>query len=233
METLRIFIGWDDREAVAFHVLSHSILERASIPVSITPLVQSTLRSAGLYRRPVTASESTQFAFSRFLTPFLCGYQGIGLFLDCDMVMRADVTELVAYALAEPSKSVFVCPHDYVPRQSTKFLGQPQAAYPRKNWSSLMLFRNDRCRALTPERVNTATGADLHRFAWLPDDQIGHLPLAWNYLVGEDQQSPDPPKVIHFTNGTPCFEAYRDCEHADVWFAARDRMLGVPIEVSA
>lgn len=220
---LRIFIGYDERETVAYHVLAHSILRQATQPVSITPLVRSQLHVYG-FTRPRAAGESTDFAYSRFMVPALCGYYGLAVFMDCDMLLRADICEVGAYVY-QSEKAVAVCQHDYIPRQSTKFLGQVQSAYPRKNWSSFILFDTAKCTALTPDYVNTASPADLHRFRWLRDDAIGTLPLSWNYLVGEDNQSTDPPKNIHFTNGTPCFPEYANCDYADEWFAERDRML--------
>lgn len=223
MQPLRIYIGYDSHEVVAYHVLAHSILARASVPVSITPLVQSTLRASGLYTRERNAMESTEFSFTRFLVPYLAGHRGLAIFMDCDMLCRADVAELVA--LHTIGAAVSVVQHDYTPRETTKFLGNRQTSYPRKNWSSLMVFDagHARCQRLTPEVVNTATGLELHRLLWA-EDRLGALPLAWNYLVGEDNQSPDPPKLVHFTNGTPCFPEYRDCDYADEWRAEAARM---------
>jgi hypothetical protein len=224
MEPLRIFIGYDSREPLAYHVCCHSILTKTSIPVSMTPLVLSSLRR--IFTRERGPAESTEFTYSRFLVPYLSGYRGLSLFMDCDMLVRTDLLHMLVYHLADPHKAVWCCQHDYVPRDAVKFLGQVQTTYPRKNWSSLMLFNNDQCRALTPEYVNTATGAELHRFSWMPDSQIGSLPLEWNYLVGEDRQAPESPQVIHFTNGGPWFSEYAHVEYADEWKAVCDGMGG-------
>lgn len=228
-EPLKIFIGWDSKEPAAFAVCAHSILTRASVPVSITPLRQNALRSAGLYMRERGATESTEFSLTRFLVPALCGFTGIAVFMDCDFLIQADITELFAYPLAFPDKSVFVCQHEYMPKDSVKFLGQQQTAYPRKNWSSLIIFRNEDCTRLTPEYVNQATGLELHRFLWA-GDAIGALPLDWNHLVGEYPPNPHA-KALHWTLGGPWFSEYRDTDHAGRWFAERDAMLGLsPIE---
>lgn len=229
MTPLRVFIGFDSREGVAFHVLSHSILSRATAPVSITPLSLSTLR--GIFRREQEPLQSTEFAYSRFLVPYLCGFEGHAVFMDCDMLCRTDIWRLMMRPLASRpgDKALWLCPHDYTPRTTMKFLGQVQSSYPRKNWSSLMVYDNAQCQMLTPGYVATATGRELHRFEWLCDEQIEHLPLAWNYLVDEDGQSADPPNVVHFTNGGPYFDEYATCEYADEWFAERDRMLGVSV----
>lgn len=228
---LRVFIGWDSREPIAFSVLADSILRRASVPVSITPLRLESLRR--IYTRDRGPTESTEFSLTRFLVPYLSNYQGLSLFMDCDMLMQADVLDLLLYPLADPGKAVYVCQHDYTPHDLTKFLGHVQTAYPKKNWSSFCLFDNARCTALTPAYVNTASGLDLHRFHWLAGDHaIGALPLDWNHLVGE--YAPHAKAYcLHWTLGGPWFAATRDCEHADLWYAARDRMLGVPMGAAA
>jgi hypothetical protein len=237
---LRIFIGYDSREPIALHVLSHSILRRASRPVSITPLALDHL-ARWLYTRERTAKESTEFSFTRFLVPYLSGYQGHSIFMDCDMLCLADIHTVMTHiggdARTCPPEAVWVVMHDYVPRAARKFLGQTQLAYPRKNWSSFVVFNNERCRALTPEYVNTATGLELHRFQWLADEQIGSLPLQWNWLVEEygydaalddcPWHAPlgdaliaytDPPKILHYTNGGPWFDDYKLTDHAQEWF---------------
>jgi hypothetical protein len=229
-QALKIFIGWDSREPVAYSVLADSILRRASVPVSITPLSLSSLRR--IYTRERGPTESTEFSLTRFLVPYLSGYSGVSLFMDCDMLCQGDVLDLLMYPLADPGKAVYVCQHEYTPRDETKFLGQPQTAYPRKNWSSLMLFENACCKALTPDYVNAATGLELHRFQWLQDDRIGSLPLAWNHLVGEYPPNANA-QVLHWTLGGPWFDAYRETDHADLWFSARQQMLGVAAEVAA
>jgi hypothetical protein len=224
---LRLFIGYDPREAVAFHTLAHSILRRSTIPVSIAPLMRAQLQ--GLYSRSRGPTESTEFSLTRFLVPALSGFQGWSLFMDCDMLCRSDIAELAAQAERQPDKAVLVCKHDYVPKTERKFLDQVQTKYPRKNWSSLMLFNNERCTALQPAYVNSAPGLDLHRFKWLDDAAIGELPLEWNWLVEEYEHNPAA-KVVHFTIGGPYFEKYRGCDYAGEWldeyrkmtFAAKD-----------
>ncbi len=213
---LNVYIGYDARESVAFYTLAHSILRRASSPVSITPLMQSQLRE--LYRRVRGPTESTEFALTRFLVPALSGYRGWSVFMDCDMLCRADICELQHQIDRGAEKAVLVCQHDYVPKTERKFLDQVQTRYSRKNWSSLMLFNNERCRALTADYVNSAPGLDLHRFKWLDDSQIGALPLEWNWLVGEYAYRADA-KIVHYTLGGPYFDEYRDCDYAGEWFA--------------
>lgn len=220
---IRIFIGFDVRETVAWHVLCHSILARSSQPVSFVPLALQNLE--GLFRREPNPLQSTDFSFSRFLTPHLSGFEGWSLFMDCDMLMRADVAEL--WALRDDRYAVMCVKHDHRPAEATKFLDKPQTAYGKKNWSSVMLFNNAKCRALTPDYVNTASGLELHQFKWLGDDTlIGELPHGWNHLVGYDEPNPAAMNV-HFTIGGPYFNEYAGCEHAGAWFREQKAMLHV------
>jgi lipopolysaccharide biosynthesis glycosyltransferase len=220
-DVIRVFIGYDPREAVAFSVLAHSIHVHATAPVSATPLRLSQL--AGLFTRPRDPLQSTDFAFSRFLTPYLSGYEGWSLFMDCDMLVRDDIAKL--WALRDDAFAVMVVKHDHRPREDVKFLGHAQTAYAKKNWSSVMLFNNARCRNLTPEYVNTASGLELHQFKWLESDSlIGELPRRWNHLVGYDDVDPHA-AIVHYTLGGPYFDDYAQCEYADEWRAALTDML--------
>ena len=222
MKTFRVYIGYDQHETVAYHVLSHSILRHASTPISITPVMRSQIQN--IYTRPRGPLESTDFSMTRFLVPYLSGFEGHSLFLDCDMLCQADIGELFIYGLAYPDKAVHVVQHDYVPKSAKKFLDQPQTAYHRKNWSSVMLFNNALCTQLTPEYVNQATGLALHQFQWLRDEQIGALPLDWNWLVGEYEKN-EKAKLLHYTLGTPCFEEYGHCDQAQRWMDVLSEVL--------
>jgi hypothetical protein len=220
---IRIFIGYDPRETVAWHVLTHSILARASEPVSFVPLALGNL--GPLMWRPHNPLQSTDFSFSRFLTPYLSGYEGWSMFMDCDMLVREDIARL--WAVRDERSAVMCVKHDHRPTETTKFLGAPQTAYGKKNWSSVMLFNNALCRKLTPEYVNTASGLELHQFKWLDDEAlIGEIPSAWNHLVGYDPRRADAANV-HFTIGGPYFDRYADCEYAEAWQAEKASMLRV------
>ena len=216
---LDICIGYDSHEVVAYHVLCQSIVEHSSRPVRFTPLNLANLKL--VFDRAPVGVQSTEFSFSRFLTPYLAGYAGWSLFMDCDMLMRGDVAEL--FALADERCAVMVAQHDYAPRDEVKFLDRVQTRYAKKNWSSVMLLNNARCRALTPDYVRTASGLDLHQFRWLADEaEIGALPLEWNWLVGEYDYSPDA-RLAHFTRGGPYFAGYEDSDYADEWRATLAR----------
>ncbi len=220
---IRVFIGYDDREAVAYSVLAHSIESRASEPVATTPLMLRQLR--GVLTRERHPLQSTDFSFSRFLTPYLSDFQGWSLFMDCDMLMRADIVKL--WNLRNEKYAVMVVKHEHVPKETVKFLGEPQSKYEKKNWSSVMLFNNDRCRKLTREYVNNASGLELHQFKWLDNDEhIGSLPGEWNHLVGYDAYRRDA-ALVHYTSGGPWWLEYKSCDYADEWFKERDKMLQV------
>ena len=220
---INVFIGYDPREAVAFSVLSFSIHAHASRPVCIAPLKLDQLK--GVLERERHPLQSTDFSFSRFLTPYLSGYAGWSIFMDCDMLMLDDIAKL--WDLRDERYAVMVVKHRHVPKERTKFLGEPQSAYEKKNWSSVMLMNNSKCRTLTPEYVNRASGLELHQFKWLQSDElIGALPPRWNHLVGYDPLPRDA-ALVHFTLGGPYFPEFRQCDFAQEWFAQRDAMLRV------
>ncbi|KAH9293911.1 hypothetical protein KI387_040885 [Taxus chinensis] len=227
LNKLKIFVGYDPREDLAYEVCRYSILKHATIPVEIIPIKQSDLRKAGLYWRSRGQTESTEFSFSRFLTPFLAGYEGWAVFVDCDFLYTTDVRELAE--LIDDRYAVMCVKHDYTPKSATKMDGAVQTVYPRKNWSSMVLYNcsHPKNRDLTPSVVNSQSGAFLHRFMWLDDDEIGSVPYVWNFLVGHNEIDEENgfPKAIHYTSGGPWFEAWKDCEFADLWVKERDEYV--------
>ena len=209
---INVFIGYDYGEPAAYHVLAESIRSHASGPVAITPLALNNLPE---FKRPRAPNQSTDFAFSRFLVPYLSNYKGWSIFMDCDMLVRDDIYNL--YNHATYKYSVMVCKHDYVSKQNIKFRGAKQQPYACKNWSSVMLFHNSQCTALTPEYVNKASGLELHQFKWLErEHMIGSLPLEWNWLVGEYEYYQFA-KNVHFTLGGPWYKQYENQDYADEW----------------
>jgi len=221
--TLKIFIGYDRHEIVAYHVLCQSIIEQSSKPLNFTPLNLKNL--SNIFTRRRNNLQSTEFSFSRFLVPYLSSYRGWSLFMDCDMIVTSDISEL--FSLKDENKAVMVCKHDYQPKENLKFLGQTQTKYEKKNWSSVMLFNNAKCKALTPDYVNTVTGLELHQFKWLENETlIGSLPLEWNWLVGEYPLNNNA-KNLHYTLGGPYFDGYENSEHADDWNSVKSRTFSV------
>lgn len=227
MVPLRIFIGWDSREDIAYRVCKRSLEMHSSIPLEIIPIKQHRLRSAGVYRREIDPLSSTEFSFTRFLTPYLAGYEGWAVFVDCDFLFRRDIAALLDYF--DPEKAVYCVKHDYAPPEAVKMDGKTQTQYPRKNWSSFMLLNcaHEQVRRLTPDVVNTESGLYLHRFNWLTDDVIGSLPVTWNYLEGwHTENDCEDPIAVHFTRGGPWFKNYQSVEYANEWLALSDGANG-------
>ena len=214
---MKVFVGWDSREDIAYQVCKHSIVSKQS-GAEVIPLKQNDLRASNLYWRDVDKLASTEFTFTRFLIPELTNYKGWALFMDCDMILTTDIKKL--FDQADDRYAVMCVQHDYTPREGVKMDGQQQTVYPRKNWSSVMLINcaHPSNQAVTKELVNDpeVTGAYLHRFSWLKDEEIGSLDHTWNYLVGvyDDIETPN---LIHYTEGGPWFENYRDCEFHQLW----------------
>lgn len=230
---LKIYVGYDSREDIAWRVCRHSLIRHARDEIAVHALKQPHLRALGLYNRPSDKTASTEFSLTRFLTPYLAANDDWSIFVDCDFLFTGDVTALVRSL--DPSKAVYVVQHDYVPQRVIKMDGKAQTRYPRKNWSSMMVFngRHPDVRALTPEMVNKSEPAHLHRFGWIGDDaDIGALDPKWNFLVGEYEPTETPPAAIHYTNGGPWFSDWQEVDYGHLWLAERDRMLSEGREVA-
>jgi hypothetical protein len=222
----KIFVGYDSREDIAWQVCRHSILRHSGEQVQVIPLRQNVLRELGIYSRPQDLGASTEFSLTRFLTSYLAANSGWAIFCDCDFLFTTDVCSVLDGL--DPSKAVYCVQHDYTPAHAVKMDGKAQVSYPRKNWSSFMIFNCDHpdVRALTPEVVNTATPAYLHRFEWVSSPEaIGALDPDWNFLVGEYPKPDTIPRVLHFTVGGPWFEAWGDCDYAELWTREHDLWL--------
>ena len=217
---LKFFIGYDDREKVAFYTCLESIVSHASIPVSVTPLA---LPSLADYTE-THSDGSNQFIYSRFLVPYLSSFEGYSIFFDGDMILRSDVRDLVE--LIDPAYAVQVVKHEYKTKFNTKYLGAKNEDYPKKNWSSVIVFNNahELNRVLTPEFVQKQPGSYLHRFSWLDDKSVGSLPMEWNWLITEYTDNRDC-SLAHFTLGTPCFEGYQNQFLGDEWLRHRNEVV--------
>lgn len=227
----KVYMGWDPRESGAYSVASFSIMRRTSKPVIVEPLMWHSLAHEKILTRPIErrgaqlwcpisdAPMSTEFAISRFAVPIL-HKEGWALFADCDMLFVDDIEKL--FALADNKYAVMVCKHDYAPREEIKMDGQAQAQYARKNWSSLILWNcSHPANRKLESIINTWTGLPLHQFRWLEDDQIGELPLEWNWLVNVYDNKPDVSN-LHFTLGGPWFSHYPPSPYDDLWKTERD-----------
>lgn len=224
--SVKVFVGYDSREDIAWQVCRHSIRRHSDEAVDVIPLRQDVLRELGLYTRPHDVGASTEFSLTRFLTPFLAVQSGWVVFCDCDFLFLTDIKDV--FEGLDPIKALYCVQHEYTPAHEIKMDGKQQTSYPRKNWSSFMVFNCDHpdVKALTPALVNSASPAFLHRFEWIKDDSaVGALPLDWNFLEGEYPKPAETPRVIHYTNGGPWFAEWQDCDYGDLWLRERDLYL--------
>jgi lipopolysaccharide biosynthesis glycosyltransferase len=218
MKPIPIFVGYDPREAVAYHTCANSIIRLASKPVAIIPLALNLFED---YTETHTDG-SNQFIYSRFLVPHLMDYTGHAIFIDGDMIVRSDIAEL--WEWRQNHYDVQVVKHNYETCMKEKYLGSKNENYPRKNWSSVIIWNceSPANKRLTPEFVQRSTGAELHRFTWIRDEHIGDLPVEWNWLPDEYGSNCDA-DLLHYTLGAPCFHDFATTPMADEWH--RERML--------
>ena len=220
MKTINIVVGFDQREAIAYHTFCQSVIEKSSLPIRFIPLSLGVIKDY----KETHNDQSNDFIYSRFLTPFLNNFNGWAIFADGDMICQADISEL--WDLRDESKALLVVKHDYQTKSRKKYLGNKNENYPRKNWSSVILWNcsHPKHKILTPDFISKQTGAYLHRFSWLEDNEIGELPKEWNWLAIEYPEN-NLAKLVHYTLGTPCFIEYKDTDMADIWYATYQKTI--------
>ena len=216
MKPIPVFIGYDPREAIAYHVCANSIIRNASAPVAIIPVALNLFTDY----KETHGDNSNHFVYTRFLVPYLMDFRGRAIFIDGDMVVRGDIIEL--YESLQTAHDVAVVKHDYKTRMPVKYMGAPNEDYPRKNWSSVIVWdcQSYPNRRLTPDFVQKQPGSFLHRFAWIDDDRIQALPPEWNWLPDELGENTEA-KLLHYTLGTPCFREFADTTQAAEWHKER------------
>jgi len=209
-----VYIGYDSRQDYppkynkiknpCYEVCKSSI-KRKSGRANIQPIKLDELIEQGHYYREVDPLASTEFTYSRFLVPFLNDYKGMAIFCDSDFLWRCNIEELLQFY--DERYAVSCVQHDYTPSSKTKMDGVKQTSYPRKNWSSLMMFNCEHkdSKKLTPKVISTETPQYLHRMEWTGD--VGKIPIMYNWLEGDYPKTINP-KVIHFTNGGPWHESW-------------------------
>ncbi len=217
---LNIFIGFDQKEAIAYHTFVQSLIEKSSVPLSIIPLAENNLN----FYNESHSDGTNKFTYSRFLIPYLMDYNGWAIFVDGDMVCLSDIKELISYF--DPKYAVSVVKHDYKTKQKLKYFGQKNEDYPRKNWSSVIIWNcsHPKNKQLNPSFINNKEGSFLHRFKWLNDQEIGDLPKSWNWLAIEYPEKNNL-KLIHYTLGTPCFKDYANTSLSEFWKKAHQNLL--------
>jgi lipopolysaccharide biosynthesis glycosyltransferase len=220
---LDIYVGYDGKvEPIAYHNFCQSVIEKSSIPVSFTPLALNTLKDY----EETHKDGSNAFIYSRFLVPYLNNFKGIALFVDGDMICRTDIAEILANF--DTDEAIKVVKHHYQTKHPVKYLGAKNEDYPKKNWSSVMLWNCSHWlnKQLTPKFVQEQTGKYLHRFEWLkyPEEQVGKLDETWNWLETEYEYNEDA-KLVHHTLGTPCFKDYQHTDYSQEWWDCYKRMI--------
>jgi len=226
MNNLNIYVGYDSKEDIAYRVCKYSILKRSKSNIKITSLKLFELVAKNLYKRDIDPLASTEFTYSRFLVPFLNNYNGWAIFCDCDFIFFEDISNILIDI--DKSKAVYCVQHDYTPKEKHKMDGQKQTIYPRKNWSSFILFNcsHPSNKKLSLDLVNSETGSFLHQFKWLEDNEIGSLDERWNWLEGwTSNHNNEKPFAVHYTRGGPWFEEWQDVEFANEWIRERDDYL--------
>jgi len=221
---IRLFVGYDDREAVAFDVFVQSVIQHTTLPIAVTPLALDMIK--GCYEELHTDG-SNDFIYTRFLVPYLCDFTGYAIFADGDMLCRDDLAKL--WDMRDPNKAVQVVKHEYKTKQPSKYLGAKNEDYPRKNWSSVIIWNcgHPANTWMTPENVASQSGSFLHRFSWINDIDVGELPAEWNWLVTEYPKL-NGASLVHYTLGTPCFDGYEQAEYAEEWYRTLQDILCVP-----
>ena len=226
MNNFNVYIGYDSKEDIAYRVCKYSILKRSGSNVKITSLKLHELVAKNLYKRDIDPLASTEFTYSRFLVPALNNYNGWAIFCDCDFIFFEDISNILTDI--DQSKAVYCVQHDYTPKEKHKMDGQKQTIYPRKNWSSFILFNcaHPSNKKLSVDLVNSETGSFLHQFKWLENNEIGSLDERWNWLEGWTSNHNDKkPYAVHYTRGGPWFDEWQDVEFASEWTKERDEYL--------
>tara|TARA_B100001250_G_scaffold399907_1_gene409827 strand:- start:564 stop:1265 length:702 start_codon:yes stop_codon:yes gene_type:complete len=232
MNELSCFIGYDSKEDIAYRVCKYSLNKRSSIKTNIISLKLDELVAKNYYYRSIDPLASTQFTYSRFLVPALMNFKGWALFCDCDFIFLSDVAGLIKNV--DESKAVYCVQHDYTPKEKHKMDGKKQTIYPRKNWSSFILFNcaHSSNQKLTIDLVNQETGSFLHQFKWLKDEEIGSLDERWNWLEGwTSNHNNNKPFAVHYTRGGPWFSEWQDVEYAKEWIKERDEYISKKFEL--
>ena len=211
-EIVDIVVGFDQRESVAYHTFTQSVIENSTVPVRFLPLSISSLSNY----KEVHKDGSNEFIYSRFLVPYMMNFKGWAIYADGDMVCLEDIKKL--WNLRDNKYAVQVVKHDYKTKITEKYWGNKNEDYPRKNWSSLILWNceHEAHKILTPDFIQNQSGAFLHRFSWINDDEIGSLDKEWNWLAMEYEEK-EPINLIHYTIGTPCFKEYEKKSLSQHW----------------
>ena len=220
---LVFFIGYDSKEDIAYRVCKNSLLSKSSLNINVLALKLQELVAKNFYKRDIDPLASTEFTYTRFLVPALMKYKGWAIFCDCDFLFLEDIANI--FEKISSDKAIYCVQHDYTPKERHKMDGKKQTIYPRKNWSSFIVFNcsHPSNKKLTIDLVNQESGSYLHQFKWLKDSEIGFLDERWNWLEGwTSNHNKKKPYAVHFTRGGPWFKEWHDVEYAKEWLEERD-----------
>ena len=220
---LVFFIGYDSKEDIAYRVCKNSLLSKSSLNINVLALKLHELVAKNFYKRDIDPLASTEFTYTRFLVPALMKYKGWAIFCDCDFLFLEDIANILEKLSSD--KAIYCVQHDYTPKERHKMDGKKQTIYPRKNWSSFIVFNcsHPSNKKLTIDLVNQESGSYLHQFKWLKDSEIGFLDERWNWLEGwTSNHNKKKPYAVHFTRGGPWFKEWHDVEYAKEWLEERD-----------
>ena len=106
-EIVDIVVGFDQREAVAYHTFTQSIIEKSTMPVRFLPL---SINSLSNYNERHNDG-SNDFIYSRFLVPHLMNFKGWAIYADGDMICLEDIKKL--WNQRNNNYAVQVVKHDY------------------------------------------------------------------------------------------------------------------------
>ena len=211
-DVIDLIVGFDQKEAVAYHTFVQSVIENASNPVRFMPLDMKSLKEYSEKHN----DGSNEFIYSRFLVPHLMNFKGWAIYADGDMICVEDIKKL--WDLRDEKYAVQVVQHDYQTKVKKKYWGNKNENYPRKNWSSVVIWNceHEKHKILSPNFIQNQTGSFLHRFHWLNDDEIGDIDKKWNWLAMEYEEKKGI-NLIHYTIGTPCFKEYSNGPFSSYW----------------
>lgn len=223
MKNETIYIGLDSKHRDVFEICKFSIQKHLSRHIEILPVNKFLVPD---YNRINDGFESTDFSFARFFVPQMNNFEGTSLFVDGDFLFLSDVSVVFDmfhnYNSSESKKKALMCcQHDYTPKTNVKMDGKTQTFFKRKNWSSFMIIDNahKKIKTLNTLTINGQSGKFLHQFDFLEDSDIGEISLEWNWLVGYYTEISGifSPKALHFTDGGPWLENYKNCPYSDIY----------------
>jgi len=209
---MKIYIGHDSRFPQATRVCRKSIEDYREHEIKY--LDKKSLTRVGVYGREDISGESTEFSFTRFYVPMLCHYKGIAMFCDNDFLWKCDPTEMIKYL---GDKTIAVVKHKDMDIKQTKMSGVVNKSYPRKNWSSLIIYNCSKLRHLTKAYLDSSQASDLHELRWVDDNEIAEIPKSYNHLVGYYKKH-NRIKALHYTLGGPWFDDYKNGEFSEEWW---------------